>query len=79
MTKLNKKERNSTKKHAFSLASVVEVYQVVALGMDGKTVGCAFVECTLPPIGEVVERVDESFSVEAGIGNSSNVSASENT
>jgi hypothetical protein len=46
--------------------TVVEIYQVVALGMDSKTVGCAFIECALPPVGEVVERIDESFSVEAG-------------
>ena len=34
--------------------TVVEIYQVVALGMDSKTVGCAFIECALPPVGEVV-------------------------
>lgn len=63
----NKQKRAKLhKKACFFLASVVEAYQVVALGMDSKTVGCAFVECPLPPVGEVVERVDESFSVEAG-------------
>ncbi len=46
--------------------TVVEIYQVVALSMDSKTVGCAFIECALPPVGEVVERVDETFSVKAG-------------
>lgn len=34
--------------------TVVEIYQVVALGMDSKTVGCAFIECALPPVSEVV-------------------------
>lgn len=34
--------------------TVVEIYQVVALSMDSKTVGCAFVQCPLPPVGEVV-------------------------
>lgn len=34
--------------------TVVEIYQVVAFGVDSKMVGCAFVECTLPPVGEVV-------------------------
>ena len=34
--------------------TVVEIYQVVALSMDSKTVGCAFIECALPPVGEVV-------------------------
>ena len=46
--------------------TVVEIYQVVALSMDSKTVGCAFVQCSLPPVGEVVERVDETFSVKTG-------------
>lgn len=34
--------------------TVVEIYQVVAFGVDSKMVGCAFVECPLPPVGEVV-------------------------
>ena len=34
--------------------TVVEIYQVVALGMDSKTDVCAFIECPLPPVGEVV-------------------------
>ena len=34
--------------------TVVEIYQVVALGMDSKTVGCAFIKCALPPVSEVV-------------------------
>ena len=34
--------------------TVVEIYQVVALGMDSKTVGCAFIKSALPPVSEVV-------------------------
>ena len=37
--------------------TVVEIYQVVALSMDSKTVGCAFIECALPPVGEIVDGV----------------------
>ena len=46
--------------------TVVEIYQVVAFSVDSKTVGCAFIKCALPPVSEVVERIDESFSVKAG-------------
>jgi hypothetical protein len=34
--------------------TVVEICQVVAFGMYGKTVGCAFIKCALPPVSEVV-------------------------